>query len=301
MKSGASGPMTLGKLARFVLVAVAALVLAAVFSVVAGARHALAPRDLPSATPLSLAGASVDHGRHIAASFGACLECHGADFGGGKPFFRGPMGTLVASNLTRGQGGVGSAYTDTDFERAIRGGVRPDGSGLLIMPSAAFASMSDQDVRDVVAFIRSVPPVDRETPHRVVGPIAAILLATGKILAEPDRIDEAATHLATTPAGPTAKHGEYIARVGGCAECHGANFAGGHYEGSPKDPPASNITPAAIGTWSQADFNRAMREGRDPKGHALNAFMPWTSYGQLSDDELSALWTYLRTIPPIKR
>ena len=293
--------MKLGRILWFVLFAVAALMLAAVFSVVVGARHALAPRDLPSPAPLSLAGASVERGRHIAASFGACLECHGADLGGGKRFFRGPMGTLVATNLTRGAGGVGSAYSDTDFERALRAGVRPDGAGLLIMPSVAFAHMSDQDVRDVVAFIRSVPPVDRQTPRRVVGPVAAILLATGKILAEPDRIDEAATHLATTPAGPTAQHGEYIARVGGCAECHGANFAGGHYEGTPKDPPASNITPAAIGSWSQADFNRAMREGRDPKGHVLNTFMPWTSYGQLSDDELAALWTYLRTIAPVKR
>ena len=75
---------------------------------------------------------------------------------------------------------------------------------------------------------------------------------------------------------------------------NGANLAGGHYSGSPSDPPASNITPAAIGTWTQADFNRTLRTGRDPRGHELNPLMPWSSYGQLDDDELTALWRYLQ-------
>jgi mono/diheme cytochrome c family protein len=178
--------------------------------------------------------------------------------------------------------------------------MRPDGSGLLVMPSVAFSHMSDEDVRDVIAYVRSVPAVVHATPPRRIGPLARTLLALGKLSVEPDLIDLQAAHLAATPGGTTLDRGLYLERVGGCMECHGANLAGGHYEGSPKDPPASNITPAAIGAWTQADFNRTLRTGHDPSGHALSTFMPWPSYGQLDDDELAALWRYLQTIPPVK-
>jgi cytochrome c553 len=276
------------------------LATAATVGILLGSSRVLGPRALPSAAAFSSAGGSIAHGRHIAASFGACLECHGADLAGGKAFFHGSMGRLVASNLTRGAGGVGSRFSDADFERAIRAGLRPDGTPLLIMPSVAFANMSDADVRDVIAFIRSVPAVNRPTPARAIGPLARVLLATGQIRVEPDKIDAATAHLATTPAGATLDHGSYLANVGGCMECHGANLAGGHYQGSPKDPAATNITPAAIGSWTQSDFIRTMRLGRDPSGHVLNRFMPWTSFGQLDDDELAALWIYLRSVPPVK-
>jgi mono/diheme cytochrome c family protein len=269
--------------------------------VLLGSSRILAPRALPSAEgSFRSAGGSIAHGKHIAVSFGACLDCHGADLGGGKAFFRGPMGTLVASNLTRGAGGVGSSYSDAEFERAIRSGFRRDGTGLLVMPSVAFASMSDADLRDVIAFVRSVPAVDHPTPARAIGPLARVLLATGQIRVEPDGIDPALAHRATTPAGVTLEHGRYLGTVGGCMECHGANLAGGHYKGSPNDPAASNITPAAIGAWTQAGFVRTMRLGRDPSGHVLNTFMPWTSYGQLDDNELAALWIYLQSVPPVK-
>ena len=284
----------------FVVLPVAFLALAAATGVLLGSARVLAPRPLPTAASVRFAGGSIARGKHIASSYGACLECHGAGLAGGRLFFRGPMGTLAASNLTRGAGGVGAAYSDADFERAIRYGMRPDGSGLLVMPSVAFSHMSDQDVRDVVAYLRSVPPVDHTTPRRRIGPLARTLLALGKLSVEPDLIDLQAPHLATTPGGTTLDRGQYLERVGGCMECHGANLAGGHYEGSPKDPPASNLTPAAIGTWTQADFNRTIRTGRDPRGHALSTFMPWPSYAQLDDDELTALWRYLETVPPVK-
>jgi cytochrome c553 len=287
-------------LALFVVLPLGFLALAATIGVLLGSSRVLAPRALSPSPGTDWGGGSAARGRHVAASYGACLDCHGADLAGGKAFFRGPMGTLVAPNLTRGVGGVGSAYSDSDLERAIRAGVRPDGSGLLVMPSVAFANMSDADLRDVIAYLRSVPAVNRSTPARVIGPLARVLLATGQLRVEPDRIDAAMTHPATTPAGATIEHGRYLASVGACMECHGANLAGGHYRGSPKDPPASNITPAGIGAWTESDFNRTLRLGRDPRGHVLNQFMPWTSYAQLDDDELAALWTYLRSVPPVK-
>ena len=74
------------------------------------------------------------------------------------------IGKVVASNLTSGKGGVGSAYTDQDWARAIRHGIRPDGTPLLFMPSTEFYFLSDEDLGAVIAYIKSAPPVDHELP-----------------------------------------------------------------------------------------------------------------------------------------
>ena len=130
--------------------------------------------------------------------------------------------------------------------------------------------------------------------------MGTFLVATGQLALEPDLIGATPRPPASTPGGVTLAHGSYLAHVGGCLQCHGANLAGGHYEGSPDQPAATNITPAAIGSWSEAAFARTLKTGRDPSGHTLDTFMPWTSFGQLSDDEIAALWTYLRCAPPVK-
>ena len=74
------------------------------------------------------------------------------------------IGRVVASNLTPGVGGVGSEYTDQAWARAIRHGIRPDGTPLLFMPSTEFYFLSDEDLGAVVAYIESAPPVDNELP-----------------------------------------------------------------------------------------------------------------------------------------
>jgi cytochrome c553 len=99
------------------------------------------------------------------------------------------------------------------------------------------------------------------------------------------------------PAGVTAAYGWYLARVGGCMGCHGAHLSGGHLAGSPEDPAAANITPSGIGAWSLADFVRTMRTGKNPSGHALDPFMPWRTAGGMTDDELAAIYAYLKTVP----
>jgi hypothetical protein len=63
-------------------------------------------------------------------------------------------------------------------------------------------------------------------------------------------------------------------------------------------PPAANLTPAGLGSWTENDFVRALREGRRPDGSAINEFMPWRSYASMSDLDLKALWLYLRSVPP---
>src|SRR5215469_1917095 len=103
--------------------------------------------------------ASIARGHHLAFAITKCLDCHGQGLGG-KIFVDVPPFRLVAPNLTRGVGGVGATLTDADFARAIRDGVAPDGHGLYVMPSADFTHLSDADVADIIAYVKSVPPVD---------------------------------------------------------------------------------------------------------------------------------------------
>jgi mono/diheme cytochrome c family protein len=241
---------------------------------------------------------SVERGKHIFNAVSSCVVCHRNDAGGGPFITDSAMAVLNAPNLTRGPGGVGALYTDADFDRAIRRGVRPDGSRLLIMPSWDYAAFSDDDAASVIAYLRSLPPVDRAAPRVKLGPVGRILVATHKLPFDADRIvDEGVPTASPPPAGTSAAYGQYLARIGGCMGCHGVHLSGGHLAGPPDVPPAANLTPTGIGTWSSADFIRTITKGRDPSGHNLNDFMPWRTIRDMSDDELEAIYNYLHLLP----
>jgi mono/diheme cytochrome c family protein len=257
------------------------------------ARVAVAP---PSPT---LGHGDVERGRHLFNAVSGCVVCHGADGGGGPFITDASMAVLNAPNLTRGNGGVGSRYSDADYDRAIRRGVRPDGTRLLIMPSWDFARYGDNDAASVIAYIRSLPPVDRVTPRVKLGPVGRILIATKKLPFDAVRIaDEGPPPTTVPPPMQMVAYGEYLARVGGCMGCHGAHLSGGHLAGPPDVPPAANITRTGIGRWSAADFIITLTKGRDPSGHQLNPFMPWRTISQMTDIELEAIYDYLMSVPP---
>jgi mono/diheme cytochrome c family protein len=245
---------------------------------------------------------SVDRGRHLATAISKCVDCHGANLGGAifldvtsPPLFR-----AVAPNLTRGQGGVGGQLSDADFARAIRHGVGPGGRALLVMPADDYFPMSDADVGALIAYIRSLPPIDSQLPPSEIRPLGQILLAAGLLPSfAAELIDHEAKRETAPPAGVTAEYGRYLAMTGGCTGCHGPGLSGGPIPGVPPDfPPASNISPTGIGSWSDADFFRALREGKRPDGSAIDPFMPWMATRQMTDDEIKALLAYLRTAKP---
>jgi mono/diheme cytochrome c family protein len=244
--------------------------------------------------------ALIERGRHIAATRG-CTDCHTADLGG-QVFIDDPGVALVsATNLTRGAGGVGARYGAAEWERAIRHGVGADGRALAVMPSAEYFSMGEEDVTALIAYLQSLPPVDRELPARKLGPVGRTLLAFGLFPPFPaEVIDHTAARPATPPIGETVEYGRYLASL--CAGCHVDGFAGGKASGPPGSPPAANLTPhptAGIGAWSEADFFRSLREGRRPDGTEIqNEFMPWRSFAGMTDTELRALWLYFRSLPP---
>ena len=232
-------------------------------------------------------------GKYLFERVAVCVECHGSDLGGKVVDDSVAMGRLSSANLTRGRGGIGASYSDEDFVRAILHGVKRDGHTVVFMPSADY-QFTEEDFGALVAYIRSVPPVDREPPSMSVGPMARALgLFTDFPLAPAARIDHANVRFATTPnaADPIAT-GAYLVSTGGCRGCHGVDFTGG---GGPP-PGASNITPVGIGAWNEQQFMTAIREHKRPNGSTIDEAMP-RLYGQMSDADLRAIFAFLRTVP----
>jgi mono/diheme cytochrome c family protein len=253
--------------------------------------------------PLSVAGEAVtiERGRH-AATIRGCRDCHGDNLEG-RVFLDDPIiGRFVASNLTGGKGGVGGSYADEDWVRAIRHGVHPNGRALLVMPSDEFSVLSDAYVASVIAYIKSVPPVDNVPPQSAVSLIGRAIMTLNRDVAvlPAERIDHAAARVPAPPVGITREYGRYLASS--CVTCHGPALSGGRVPGVPPDwPPAANLTPepgAAIARWSESGFATTLRTGVTPEGRQLDTrYMPWKVIGQMTDGEIEALWIYLRSLP----
>ncbi len=246
----------------------------------------------------------IEQGEHLGRDVLLCRTCHGEDFGGGVPVDVFPAGTIVAPNLTAGAGGVGGVYTDADWIRAIRHGVDLEGRPLVYMPSHDYAALTRYDLENLIAWLRTLPPVDRELPETRLGPGAKRLLllgGSGRYIISADYIDHDTGPPAAIGNSP-ASQGEYLARIGGCLTCHGGDLSGSNV--GPGLPYSSNITPDkkdGIGAWSEEEFLRAMRVGRRPDDSPIHPVMPWEATASWSDAELAALWRYLQTVTPVDR
>lgn len=237
-------------------------------------------------------------GRYVVQSLGTCATCHDTDFGG-KVYADIPaLGVIAGPNLTRGAGGRGAELTDDDWIRAIRFGVHRDGTSMIVMPSEVFMAMSDRDLGAAIAYLRTLPPVDRTVPKTHFRILGRALLAAGKmkILTAPKT--PATASVAAVPPGPTIEYGRYLVQVAGCAGCHGHGLSGGRVAGPSSLPPASNLTPTGIGNWTEADLRRVLREGKKPDGAPIDSFMPTRSYAGMTDEDIHAIWLYLRSVPP---
>ncbi len=243
--------------------------------------------------------ASLAEGQRLATMRG-CSDCHMPDFGG-QVFIDDPMlGTIATANLTSGQGSATAAYTVADWEQAIRHGIGPDGQGLLIMPSYEYAGLSDEQVAQMIAYLQTVPPVDRLPTEPVLKPLARALFLAGQLPLLPvEIIDHGVAHAASVPARASVEYGAYLSTT--CTGCHQPNLAGGAVPGSaPGELPSANLTPAGnLGHWTLDEFETTLRSGTTPEGKVLDpAVMPWPLTAQMTDVELEALWLYLTSLPP---
>jgi mono/diheme cytochrome c family protein len=241
---------------------------------------------------------AIERGKHFATIF-LCTRCHTETLGG-EVFYDIPgMLTIPTPNLTAGAGGVGAFYTDQDWVRAIRHGVDHDGRALFIMESKAFYYISNEDLGALIAYVESVPPVDNQLPEQSIELPGRLSMGAGMLPPFPaDQIDHVGPRPTAPAPGVTAEYGQYLTHT--CTECHGANLNGAPFGPPGQQVPTPNLTPGGeLGTWSKEDFIMTLRTGVTPGGHELSEEMPWKYYGQMTNDELSAVWIYVHSLPTL--
>jgi mono/diheme cytochrome c family protein len=259
----------------------------------------------------------VGKGRYVFGAAGGC-GCHTEPKGtlnAGRRKYDGPFGTVYSSNITPDpQTGIG-AWTDEQIITAIRLGRRPNGERLIpVHPYTVFNGMAAEDLRAVVAYLRTVPPVNRANqPKRITVPLfESVFLPTWLAAFAPKE-----TPPATAPTFGLAR-GEYLVRaIGHCGECHtprgltqatdNSRFLAGTAQG-PENSVVPNITPDRDTglTWSEEEIAEYLGSGNKPDGDVAGGLMDEViqgtsaGYKDLTKADRLAIARYLKTIPPTR-
>lgn len=261
---------------------------------------------------LSLAGgaqaASVERGDYLVNSIMACGSCH-TPIGptgfvdekalSGRLVEETPEFTAISANIT--PAGPVKDWTDEELARAIREGIRPDGS--LIgppMPFEVYKDISDDDLQSVVAYLRTVPPVENDPGTSTFN------------IPLPPAYGPPVSSVAAVPEGVTAEYGAYLAGpLGHCTVCHTkieggrAQFdtllgAGGNeFHGPWGTVVSANITPEGIGEYTDEQVAKLITHGERPDGSKLTGPMAFPFYAKMKPEDVQAIVTYLRTLPAI--
>jgi len=241
---------------------------------------------------------ALERGRYLFASRG-CAECHGSE-GRGKVMLDTPDGLFVRTPDLTPAGPTGK-YSERDWVRAVRHGVKPSGQPMLIMPTEDFNRLTDEDLAAIVAYTRSLAPGEgRAAEMRLPLPVRA-LYAAGFVQDGAEKVDHTLPPSRPVPAAITLEHGAYVAYT--CAGCHGEHLSGGKIPGGPPDwPAAANLTPGDGSAMRRYDtpekFVAMMRSGRRPDGSAVSPVMPFAMLKEMNDTDLQALYLHLKQLPP---
>jgi mono/diheme cytochrome c family protein len=285
------------------------------------ARRSAPKRTAPAVFTARPTPARLAHGRYLVESVVGCFGCHSPHeyVNGewiGKPGLKGagqifpptfsdfpPHSEVVAPNITPDRAtGIGS-WTDAEIEQAIRHGVAKGGRPLFsMMPYSNFRVLTDDDVKSIIVYLRTLPPVHNALPTtRMPFPIHVDLNSNP-------------VPPLTGNASAQVRRGWYLVRVAGCADCHtpllpngtrsaAQLFAGGMTFRGPFGVAVSlNITPSAsgIGPMTEAMFVRTLRTGRvGGTGRKLSPIMPFEDFKNMKESDLRAINAYLRTVPPV--
>jgi mono/diheme cytochrome c family protein len=252
-------------------------------------------------------------GEYLAAAAG-CVGCHTEDrkdavrFAGGRALAT-PFGTFYGPNITpHPQAGIGR-WTEADFVRAMRQGVRPDGANYFpAFPYPSYTKISDGDLRDLWAYLRSLPPnAQASKPHELgflyrwrfaVSGWKWLYFTPGQFAADPKA------------AGPVNRGGYLVQALGHCGECHTPrNFLGGPKRDrvlaggkGPDGKGIPNLTPTRLKKWSDKELKDLLTTGLTPDGDvpakAMSEVIDNTT-SKLTPDDLAAVIAYLRSLPPL--
>ena len=261
--------------------------------------------------------ARLERGRYIVEGPAHCFQCHSeVDWqnpgaqpkegkkAGGTIFVEDGMQWLVAPNISPDvETGAGS-WTDEQFARAIREGIGHDGRRLFpMMPYMNFRQMSDEDLASVIVYVRSIAPVRNVLPKTVLPEVVKGSLPPHEPITAavdgPDMSD------------PVAR-GKYLVTLGNCMSCHTPMkhgqpinelaFGGGlKFKGPWGEVNSANITPDASGIsyYDEAMFVKTLRTGQ-VGARKLSSIMPWGYFRNMTDEDLKAIFAYLRTVTPVQ-
>ena len=280
------------------------------------------PEELKiEATPEMIA-----RGAYLANHVTVCIDCHskrdwskfsgppveGTEGMGGDAFTKefGFPGSFYAKNIT--PAGIGK-WTDGELLRAISCGVNRNGKAFFpVMPYPYYGHMDKEDILAIIAYIRTLKPINNEVPPSEPEFPMSIILNT---------IPEKATYTKRPEKAVNATYGAYIVNAAGCSECHtnvikgkkvvGMDFAGGREFVVPgKIIVSANITPdkeTGIGYWTEEAFVSKFKSFEDKSKLAdikspsdFQSMMPWSMYAGMDSVDLRAIFAYLQTLKPIK-
>jgi cytochrome c553 len=243
-------------------------------------------------------GAAVDSGRHLVEAVTLCQACHGDNLEGAVIDDEPNIALISAPNLTSGQGGVATYYTDEDWVRAVRHGVNPEGRGLIIMHSDLYNNLSEEDLGAIIAYVKSAPAVDNNVPSTKAEPIGRIFVALGMFdvegmpLIPAEEIDHKAPFARTLMQDSTQEYGQYLLSITVCSMCHGSDYTG-RPPLEPGTPPSPDITTGGrLNGISEQDFISLFRT----RGVGESDYMPWDVYANMTDEELTAILLYLTSL-----
>ena len=315
---------------------IAGIIVGAVLVVVIGAVGYLTlafpkvspPQDMTiEATP-----ARLERGAYLVNHVVGCIDCHstrdwskfagpiipGTEGKGGEKFDKATAnfpGTIVAGNITPHNL---KNWTDGELYRLITAGVTKDGTAIFpLMPYPAYAKMDPEDVRSVIAYIRTLREVasPKYPAAELNFPLNLIVRTIPKDATEPMSIPDRKD---------TVAYGKYLVTIAACADCHtpmddkggrlpGMDFAGGMEFRSPLTGDivrSANITQSietGIGGWTEelfvemfTQYRDSLNRGRTVNKGEFNTAMPWMLMSGMKDEDLIAIYRYLKTVPPVE-
>jgi mono/diheme cytochrome c family protein len=248
------------------------------------------------------------------AKAGGCVGCHtearqgAVAFAGGRAL-KTPFGTFYGPNLTPDQNAGIGRWSEQDFVKAMRRGLRPDGANYFpAFPYPSFTKIADADLKDLWAYLRSLPPSARANqPHDLRFPFSWRLLVwvwkwlfftPGPFTPDPSR-------------SAALNRGAYLVdALGHCGECHTPrNFLGGpktsrYLAGGklPGEGSAPNLTPTRLKKWDTKDLRDFLQTGMTPDGDVVAETMGeviTNTTSKLTSPDLDAVLAYLRSLPPL--
>lgn len=274
----------------------------------------------PLVTPLKFnpTVARLERGRYIVEGPAHCFQCHSeVDWenpgaqpkqgkkGAGTIFPEAGMDWLVPPNITPDRETGAGNWTDEQFARAIREGIGHDGRRLFpMMPYMNFREMSDEDLASVVVYLRSITPVRNVVPKTVLPEVVKGILPPHQPITAP---------VAAPDMSNPIERGKYLVTLGNCMSCHTPMnkqgqplmqlaFAGGmRFRGPWGEVTSANITPDASGIsyYDEELFVKTLRTGQ-VGARKLNSIMPWGYFRNMTDEDLKAIFAYLRTLTPVQ-